>query len=130
MRPLPPLVTDTSDPREIAFAERIEKDNRTLALKLWRTQLSTYEGRQFLVMVLDRLPGFEDIGWHAPADVPIVFRQLGRRSVWLELYEWINRFPELDAQMLRERNDRDRQRLREIEAERVHQGLMRRDEVT
>ena len=79
-RPLPPLVEDTSDPQQVAFGRRKERDLLHEDRERWRTQLGTYEGRAFVWAVLGRLPGTMDIH----GDLPFVYRELGRRSVWLE----------------------------------------------
>jgi len=113
-RPLPPLVEDTSDPQQVAFGRRKERDLVQEDRERWRTQLSTYEGRAFVWAVLGRLPGTQDIH----GDTAFVYRELGRRSVWLELYVAIDQHPELAAQMQQEGLARDRKAARAIAAQR------------
>lgn len=116
-----PLITDTSDEAQLALADRLVRDDVRRDHELWRLVLGTYEGREFLWRLLGRLPGTEDIH----GEQAFVYRQLGRRSVWLELEIEIAKHPELMLQMRNEAVKRDQQRRRELASSRVKRTTRR-----
>lgn len=110
-----PFVTNATDVEQLEFAERKLKDDQRRYHELWRLQLSTYEGREFIWRLLGQLPGTEDIY----GDQAFVYRQLGRRSVWLELELEIAKHPELMLQMRNEAVKREQKLRREIAGQRA-----------
>jgi hypothetical protein len=126
MKPIPPLVDNPSQPDQVAFARRWERDRARAEHDLWRTQLGTYEGRAFVWMVLSRLPGRVDIH----GEMPDVYRLLGRRSVWLELYLDIEQHPRLLLDMQQEGLARDKAAVREVTAQRALERTTREEDPT
>lgn len=113
-RPLPPLVENAGDRTQVTYGRRKERDLVKEDHDRWHEQLDTYKGRAFVWAVLGRLPGMQDIH----GDRAFVYRELGRRSVYLELYVAIDQHPELAAQMQQEGLKRDRLAARDIAAQR------------
>lgn len=116
MKPPPPLVTDSSDVEQQAFARHVIQDREAFERKLWFEQLNSYDGRQFLwECILCHLPGLEEID--GPQEH--VLRQLGRRSVWLQLMGEVSQHDELLVQMQKEARARAKRLARTITAQRM-----------
>jgi hypothetical protein len=90
-----PAVTDTTNPQQVARAQRKQRDRVKTDTALMRHQLSTYEGRQFVWRELERHGVFEDIS----GPDAIVHRLLGRRAEALRLLREAGVHGELFNQM-------------------------------
>lgn len=104
----PPLVTDTTSPRQAERARRKTKDKLRNDVALMKHQLSTYEGRQFVWREIERHGVYEDIVSNSDG---FVREMLGRRREGLRLLVEAGRHAELCNQMTTEaraRSDAER----------------------
>lgn len=86
---------NAADDVELAIADRLEAERRREETRELKTQLASYEGRQFVWGRLERCGVFQDVH----GDLETVFRFLGRRAEGLELLTRCQQHPDLFMQM-------------------------------
>lgn len=99
------LVKNAADVEQVRYAERKTKDRASRELQLWRAQLSTPDGREFIWSTLRHFGLFESgVGLSADA----LFALEGRRDVGRRWWSFItSRLPREFLTMQREAMDRD-----------------------
>lgn len=96
-----PIQTNAADPEQVTYGRRKEKDLERAYGALWRMQLSTSHGREFVWTLLG---GMKLFAWIASDDL----QALGIRNKALEYWAQALRHPELFLQMQNEAIARDK----------------------
>lgn len=100
-----PLVTNATDPTQLAEAKRIEKDASKVVLDDIRWMMNEVRGRRFMAWLMGQT-GMDKLSWTGNSET--FFRE-GCRNIGLQLKARIDEVaPELYIKMLQETLERNR----------------------